>query len=187
MDDSVSVSWELVYKISCNWRKCWSSTSFYLESCIWPDAISRWIRQRVCIKFYANIGESSPETLPMIIQAFGEESVRRTRKIEWHTRFRADRKKERQVKSKAKSMLTVFIDVKRILNKEFVLTHKTVNSAYYFDTLWRMHENVRRLRPELWKQKNLLLHHDNASSHTFGQKQYVVPTYPTFLSLPDWR
>jgi hypothetical protein len=25
---------------------CWFSASFYLESCIWPDSISRWIRQR---------------------------------------------------------------------------------------------------------------------------------------------
>jgi hypothetical protein len=29
------------------------------------------------------------------------------------------------------------------------------------------HEHVRRLRPELWRQKNWLLHHDNAPSHTF--------------------
>jgi hypothetical protein len=29
-----------------------------------------------------------------------------------------------------------------------------------------MRKNVRRLRPELWRQKNWLLHHDRAPPHT---------------------
>jgi hypothetical protein len=33
---------------------CWVFMSFYLESCIWADAISRWIRQKNRIKFRAN-------------------------------------------------------------------------------------------------------------------------------------
>jgi hypothetical protein len=32
--------------------------------------------------------------------------------------------------------------------------------------LYGDYENVRRLRPKLWQQKNLLLHHKNAPSHT---------------------
>jgi hypothetical protein len=32
--------------------------------------------------------------------------------------------------------------------------------------LRRLRENARRLRPELWQQKNWLLHQDNAPSHT---------------------
>jgi hypothetical protein len=41
-------------------------------------------------------------------------------------------------------------------------------------------ENVRRLRPELWRQNNWLLHHDNASSHTsFFTRE--------FFPFPDWR
>jgi hypothetical protein len=75
-------------------------------------------------------------------------------------------KKARQVKSKVKSMFIIFRDIKRILHKEFVLADQTVNSAYYCDILWRLHENVPRLRPELWQQKNWLLHHDCRLSPT---------------------
>jgi hypothetical protein len=49
------------------------------------------------------------------------------------------------------------------------------NVTFYGDCC----ENVRRLRPDLWRQKNWLLHHDNASSHIsfftrdfFYQKQH---------------
>jgi hypothetical protein len=48
---------------------------------------------------------------------------------------------------------------------------------------------VRRLRPELWRQKNWLLHHDNAPSHTSFSPENFLPktirlssaTHPTFL------
>jgi hypothetical protein len=51
--------------------------------------------------------------------------------------------------------------------KESVLAGQTVNSAYCGDILRRLRENVRRLRAKhFWRQKNCLLHHDNAQSHT---------------------
>jgi hypothetical protein len=37
----------------------------------------------------------------------------------------------RQVKSKVKSMLIIFFDIKEIAHKEFALEDKAVNSAYY--------------------------------------------------------
>jgi hypothetical protein len=39
-------------------------------------------------------------------------------------------KKERQVKSKVKSLFIIFLGIKRIVHKEFVLAGQTVNSAY---------------------------------------------------------
>jgi hypothetical protein len=39
--------------------------------------------------------------------------------------------KVRQVKSKFKSMLIIFFNIKRIAHEEFVLAGQTVNSAYY--------------------------------------------------------
>jgi hypothetical protein len=68
----------------------------------------------------------------------------------------------RQVKRKVKIMLIIFFDIKGIAHKEFVLAGQTVNYAYSCDVLRRLCENVRRLRPEIWRQKNWLLHHDNA-------------------------
>jgi hypothetical protein len=40
---------------------------------------------------------------------------------------------------------------------------QTAKFAHYCDVLPLLHENVRRLRFELWGQKNWLLHHDNAT------------------------
>jgi hypothetical protein len=68
------------------------------------------------------------QTLTIIRKTFGEESMSHSRVFEWHARFRADRKKARQVKSKVKSML--IFDIKEMVQTEFVLVGQTVNSAY---------------------------------------------------------
>jgi hypothetical protein len=77
-----------------NFTQLGGCADFYVllfESCNWPDSTSQWIRQRVCITFCTNIGKGVTETLPMIRQAFGEESLNRTRVFEWLARFKADR------------------------------------------------------------------------------------------------
>jgi hypothetical protein len=58
-------------------------------------------------------------------------------------------------------MLIIFFDIKWIVHNEFILANQTVNSTYYC-----VHENVQILHPELWGQKNWLVHHDNAQFHT---------------------
>jgi hypothetical protein len=55
----------------------------------------------------------------------------------------------------------VLVDSKEIIHKEFVLAGHTV-----LHTVERLREYLRRLRPELSPQKNWLLLHDNALSHT---------------------
>jgi hypothetical protein len=81
------------------------------------------------------------ETLAMIKQAFGEERMSCTRVFEWNARFGGDRRKVRQVNSKAKSML-IFSDISGIVHKEFILAGQTVNSTYCCDVLQRMCESV---------------------------------------------
>jgi hypothetical protein len=62
----------------------------------------------------------------MIRQAVGEEIVSHTRKV--HTQ--RDPKKEKQLKSKAKSKLIIFFDIKGTVHKELILADQTVNPAY---------------------------------------------------------
>jgi hypothetical protein len=69
-------------------------------------------------------------------------------------------KMARQVKSKVKSMLINFFDVKEFVHKKFGLAGQTVKSAYHCDVLRRLHANVGRFCPELWRQR------DNAPLHT---------------------
>ena len=44
--------------------------------------------QRVCIKFCASLGKSATETLTMIQQAFGDQSLSRAQVFQWHARFK---------------------------------------------------------------------------------------------------
>ena len=75
-------------------------------------------------------------------------------------------KKTCQVHSNIKSMLIIFFDVRGIVHKEFVPPGQTVNGKFYCEVLRRLRENVRCKQPEMWKNGNWLLHHDNAPAHT---------------------
>jgi histone-lysine N-methyltransferase SETMAR len=60
-------------------------------------------------------------------------------------------KKAWQVKSKHKSMLIIFFDIKAIVHKEFILVGQTVNSVYYYDVLWQLTAwKCAKACPELW-------------------------------------
>jgi hypothetical protein len=86
-------------------------------------------------------------------------------------------------------MLIIFFSTPRAtVHEEFVLAGQTVNSAYYSGVSLRLREDVRRLRTELWREKNWLLHQDNATSHTsfittefFYQKQHDCSPYFSLL------
>jgi hypothetical protein len=42
-------------------------------------------------------------------------------------------------------MLIIFFDIKWSIHKEFILEVQTVNSVYYCDVLWWLHDNVKTL------------------------------------------
>jgi hypothetical protein len=82
----------------------------------------------------------------------------------------------------------IFFDKKGIAYKEFFLVGQAVNYAYYCDVLRDYVKMCGRLRPELWRQKNWLLHHDNAPSHTslitrefFTKSNMAVVTHPPYF------
>jgi hypothetical protein len=100
-------------------------------------------------------------------------------------------KKAEQVKAKVKSMLNFLFDIKGIVYRELTdLAGQAVSSAYCCGDLRRLHENVRRLRPELWRQKIWLLHHENAPFRTsfspgnfFAKNNMAMVPHPPYFSL----
>jgi hypothetical protein len=81
------------------------------------------------------------------------------------------------VNSKAKNVLIIFFDINGILHVQFILAIETVNAAYYCDIARQEHENVRRLRPELLRQKEFTVALKCKASNflfiwTFLSKQY---------------
>jgi hypothetical protein len=93
VDHNTLISWETVHKISHSWVDMLIFYVFFFGggggSCMWSDAISRWIHQSNSIKFCANLKKSSMETLGMIRQACM--SMSHTRVFELHALLRANR------------------------------------------------------------------------------------------------
>jgi histone-lysine N-methyltransferase SETMAR len=71
-------------------------------------------------------------------------------------------------------MFIIFYEIKVIRHYEFVLAGQTVNSANCCEVSRRLHVNVLRLLAEVWRQKNRLLHYDNAPSHTSPFDQGIL-------------
>ena len=67
-----------------------------------------------------------------------------------------------------------FSDIQDIAHKEFVPPRQTVNGKFYCEVLKRLREDIRRKRPDKWKN-NWFLHHDNAPAH----KSLVVRLFLT--------
>jgi hypothetical protein len=109
---------------------CADYLRLFIWSCVWPNTISQWIQQRNSVKFCANHRKHAAETLAMILQAFGDESMSCTQKVKTHQ----DRKNE--TGEEQSQELITFFHIKGIVHKEFVLAGQTVNSAYCCDVLW---------------------------------------------------
>lgn len=62
--------------------------------------------------------------------------------------------------------MTVFFDFHGVVHSEFLPEGQTVNKEYYLAVMHRLRETIRKKRPELWQNKNWLLHYDNAPAHT---------------------
>lgn len=90
---------------------------------------------------------------------------------EWHSKSSPRPKKARMSKSRIKTMLIVFFDVRGIVHFEFVPQGETVNSAFYLEVLKRLKRRVARVRADI--KDAIKLHHDNAPSHT----AFIVANY----------
>jgi len=93
----------------------------------------------------------------------------------------------RQSKSRVKTMLLTFFDIRGIVHYEFVQTGQTVNQVYYLEVEERLREKVRRKRPELFANNSWILHHDNAPTH-MGQcvREFLATKQITVLEHPAY-
>jgi hypothetical protein len=163
---------------------CWFFMSFYLESCIWPDAILQWIWQKNNITFCENLRNSAMETLAMIRQVFGEESMSHTRKVQTHGDWK---KKVRQVKSKVKIMLIIFFDIKWIVHKKIypVGPNNEVRILLWLFTMaaWM----CAKISPRTLATKELAVASRQHTLKFFTKNAWLSSlTCPTFLCFPDW-
>lgn len=61
---------------------------------------------------------------------------------------------------------TVFFYCEGIIHHEFLPCGQIVNKEYYLVVMKRLRGAVGRKRPDLWRGKKWLLHHDNALAHS---------------------
>jgi hypothetical protein len=83
-------------------------------------------------------------------------------------------------------MLIIFLDIKGVVHKQFVLAGQMVNFTYCCDIVWRLSKYVRRLDTELLRKMNWLLHHDN--EHFFIRDifiKYIMALVSHSLYSPD--
>jgi hypothetical protein len=56
-------------------------------------------------------------------------------------------------RSSPKTTLIVILDFRGIVHREFVPQGQTVNTKFYCEFLRRLRENIRRKRPDLWREE----------------------------------
>ncbi len=84
--------------------------------------------------------------------------------MQWKTPEEPRHKKAKMSRSQQKAMMIVFFYIHSVVMMEWVPYHCNVNAEFYFKTLQKLHERIRK-RLELWHAKSFVVRHDNAPSH----------------------
>lgn len=85
-------------------------------------------------------------------------------------------KKERQVRSKTKVMLTLFF-LYPWNCASWIRTGRTVTKEYYQQVPKRLRDAVRRKGQDLWTTKSWQFHHDNAPAHSSNLIKNLLTKY----------
>jgi len=106
---------------------------------------------------------------------------------QWKTANFPQPKKLCRSKSRVKTTLLTFFDIRGIVHYEFVPTGQTVNQIYYLEVIEKLHEKVRRKWPEHFANNSWILYDDNAPAHTAlsvgefsATKQITVLKHPAY-------
>jgi hypothetical protein len=156
-------------------------TSFYLESCIRPNAISQWIRQGNSITFVQISEEVQRRPWKLL--------CRRSGKKAWAVHGKSkltETEKGETGEGQSQEHVHHIFDIKELLTKNSYWQAKQsiphITATFYGDCV----KNVQRFRSELWRQNNWLLLHDNEPSHTsflnreFFAKNITAVPHPTY-------
>ncbi|UYV67193.1 hypothetical protein LAZ67_4004296 [Cordylochernes scorpioides] len=99
-----------------------------------------------------------------VVHGIVTEDLQMRKSCAWHTKSSPRPKKARMSKSRIKTMIIVFLDIRGIVHCEFVPQGQTVNSAFYLEVLRRLKRRIARVKADI--KDTVKLHHDNATSHT---------------------
>ena len=83
----------------------------------------------------------------------------------------------RQVLSKVKVMLFVFLDMEGIVHYEYIPQVQTVNQQFYLQVLKRLRLAISRKRPQKRVAGAWVLHHDSAPAHTAHSIQVFLASH----------
>ena len=105
--------------------------------------------------------------------------------MQWKTQHSPRPKKARMSRSQVKTMLVCFFDHKSIVHYEFIAQGQTVNQQCYSEVVTRLRESVRRKRPGLWPDKQIL-HHDSAPAHdALRVREFLAKNSITKMDHPE--
>lgn len=118
---------------------------------------------------------------------YGYDVETKAQSSQWKLPHEPRPKKARQVRSNVKVLLTVFFDCRGVVHYEFLPQGRTVNKEYYLQVMRNLREAIRQKRPDLWKNKNWLLHHDNAPAHaSLLVREFLAKNNTTILPQPPY-
>jgi transposase len=83
--------------------------------------------------------------------------------------------------------MSTFFCIEGAVHREFLRQGQTVNRWYYLEVLKHLRENVRRKRPQLWRNNSWFLNHDNEPAHaSLRIRDFLANTKTTVLPQPSY-
>lgn len=147
------------------------------------------LKQRACIKFCFNLKKSASETHKMIQEVFKDRALGRTQVFEWYVRFKAGKldDDERSGRPSTSTTPEKIAQIQKCIREDRRQTIQDIASMFGIYVLRRLRENVRRKRPELWRENTWVLHHDNAPCHTsFITRDFLAKNSMTVVPHPPY-
>src|SRR5215475_1605402 len=118
---------------------------------------------------------------------YGYDVETKVQSSQWVSKTSPRPKKARKVRSHVKVMLKVFFDSEGVVHYKFLPQGRTVNKEYYLEVMQRLHEAVKKKRPDAWRENRWMLQHDNAPAHSsFVVRDFLAKHATTVLPQPPY-